>query len=206
MPAHPPLSVTYGMSDGTRTDDPLAGESPQVGVASFSRIDGAERAYADARDRDPGARWMSDAALVEVHRDGRIVIRGTVLGHYLDVDGEGDVIGPDTGRGAVVGGALGILLGPAALADGLVGGATVGGAVEASHGTKQQGPAFDAIRQHLPEGGSAVVVVSDVERVHAMFGALAVGAEQSAQYPLGVAAEAELRSALAEAPASRRRG
>jgi uncharacterized membrane protein len=190
------------MSDRTRTDDPLASESLQVGVAGFSHIAGAERAYADARDRDLGARWMSDAAFVEVHRDGRIVTRGTVLGHYVDVDGEGDVIGPGTGRGAVVGAAIGLLLGPAALADGLVGGATVGGVVEASHGTKQHGPVFEAIRQHLPEGSSAVVVVSDVERVQAMFGALAGVAEQWAQYRLSVAAEAELRSALAEAPPS----
>jgi hypothetical protein len=194
------------MSHGTLTDDPLLSESVQVGVAGFSRIDGAERAFADARDRDPGARWMSDAAFAEVHRDGRIVMRGTVLGHYVDIDGAGDVIGPDTGRGAVVGAALGILLGPAALADGLVGGAMVGGAVEASHGMKQQRPIFDAIRRHLPEGSSAVVVVSDVERVHAMFDALAVVAEQWAQYRLSPAAEAELRSALADAPESRRRG
>ena len=188
------------MSDGTRTDDPLSSESPHVGVAGFSGVDGAERAYADARDRDIRARWMSDAAFVEVHRDGRIVIRGAVLGHYVDVDGEGYVIGPDTGRGAIVGAALGLLLGPAAFADGIVGGATVGGVVEASHGTKQQGPVFDAIRQYIPEGSSAVVVVSDLERVHAMHGALAPVAKRWVQYRLSLAAEAELRSALAEAP------
>jgi hypothetical protein len=194
------------MSTGEREDRHPAAGPLHVGIAGFYRIEGAERAYADARDRDPGARWMDDTAFVEVHRNGRIVARGTVLGHYVDVDGDGDVIGPDTGRGAVVGAALGLLLGPAALADGLVGGATVGGIVEASHGTKQQGPVFEAIRQHLPEGSSAVVVVSDVERVHAMCDALALAAEKLVRYPLSPAAEEELRSALADAPASGRRG
>jgi hypothetical protein len=86
------------MSARPHRDEPL-----QVGVAGFSHIEGAERAYADARDRDPGAPWMSDAAFVELHRDGRIVIRGSVLGHYVDVDGEGLVLGSGAGRCAAVG-------------------------------------------------------------------------------------------------------
>jgi hypothetical protein len=177
-----------------------------VGIAGFFRIDGAERAFADARDRDPGASWMNEAAFVEVHRDGRIVARGTVLGHYVDVDGEGDVIGRDTGIGAVVGAAVGFLLGPAAFADGVVGGATVGGVAEARHGAKQHGGVFDAIRQQLAEGSSAVVVVSDFGRVGAMCDALAREADRLVRYPLSPAAETELRSALAGAPAARREG
>jgi hypothetical protein len=178
----------------------------QVGIARFSGTDGAERAFADARNWDPVADWIDDAAFVEVHRDGRIVVRGSVAGHYVDLDGEGDVIGSDTGRGAVVGAALGFLFGPSAFAVGLVGGATVGGAVEAGRVAEPEGPVFDAIRERVPEGSSAVVVVSTSERVGAMSEALASVADNFEDHPLSPAAEADLRSALADAPASRRRG
>jgi uncharacterized membrane protein len=178
-------------------NDPL-----NVGVARFPGIAGAEQGFADARDRDPGAGWLGDAAFVEVHRDGRIVIRGSVAGHYVDLDGEGDVIGRDTGIGAVVGGALGFLLGPSAFAVGVVGGATAGGAAEAKHVPVPAGAAVDAIRQQVPEGSSAIVVVADSGRVQAMFEALAGTAESVDQYLLTPQAEAELRSALAQTPPS----
>lgn len=180
-------------------------ENLHVGLATFSGIGGAERAFADARDWDPAADWIDDAALVEVHRDARIVLRGTIAGHYVDVDDQGDVIGPDTGRGAVVGAVLGLLLGPSAFAVGLVGGASVGGAVEARRHAEPAGPVFSAIRAHVPAGSSAVVVVSSAARVGAMAQALESVAESFDDHALSPAAEAELRSALANAPSSRRR-
>lgn len=180
----------------------MSRETLYVGVARFSAIDGAERAFADAHDRDPAADWMADAAFVGVPRDGRIVVRGSVAGHYVDLDGEGDVIGPDTGQGAVAGAVMGFLLGPSAFAVGLVAGATVGGVIEASHLPQLEGPAFDAIRERVPKGSSAVVVISTAERVHAMSEALAGAAETFDGYRLGPAADAELRSALAAAPPS----
>lgn len=173
-----------------------------VGVARFAGIDGAERAFADARDGDPEAAWTGDAAFVEVHWDGRIVVRGSVAGHYVDLDGERDPMGRDTGIGAVAGAAVGFALGPSAFAIGLVGGATVGGIIEASELPRLEGPAFDAIREQVPEGASAVVVVSDAERVAAMGEALAGAADALQRYRLSPAAEAELQSALAQAPPS----
>ena len=103
----------------------------------------------------------------------------------------------------------GFLLGPSAFAVGLVGGATVGGVIEASHLPRLEGPAFDAIRERVPKGSSAVVVISTAERVHAMSEALAGAAKTFDGYRLGPAADAELRSALAAAPpstTSRQRG
>ena len=186
MPAHPRISVTCPMIE--------------VGVATFSGSHGAEHAYAAARDRDPTAGWLEYAAFVEVHRHGRIVVRGTVLGHYVDVDGLGDVIGTDTAAGAIVGAAAGLPFGPSALAVGLVGGATAGGAVEARQVPEQDGPAFDEIREHVPEGSSAVVVFADGERIRAMYRALFAAADTFVHYRLGPEAEAELRAALAETP------
>jgi hypothetical protein len=156
-------------------------ETRYVGVARFSGIDGAERAFSDAHDWDPAADWMDDAAFVEVHRDDRIVVRGSVAGHYVE-------------------------FGPSAFAVGLVGGATAGGAVEASRVAEPEGPVFDAIRAQVPEGSSAVVVVSTAGRVRAMSEAIAGVAENFEDHPLSPAAEADLRSALADARASRRRG
>jgi hypothetical protein len=182
------------MSTGTR--QPL-----RVGIARFPGVDGAERAFADALDRDPAAGWVHDAAFVEVHTHGRIVVRGSVAGRYVDLDGQGDVIGPPTGIGAVVGGASGLPLGPSAVAVGLVGGAIAGGA-EASRDAQPADPAFGAIRELVPPGSSAVVVVSTSEEVGAMSEALAGVAESFKDCPLSPAAEAQLHSELAAAPPS----
>ena len=174
----------------------------EVGVATFSGVHGAEHAFADARDRDPAAGWIGDAAFVEVHRHGRIVVRGSVVGHYVDVDGRRDLIGGDTAVGAIVGAAAGLPLGPSAFAVGVVGGAAAGGAVEASQIAEREGPAFDAVREQVPEGSSAVVVFADAERIRAMYRALFAAADTFVRYRLGPADEAELRSALADAPAA----
>jgi hypothetical protein len=129
------------------------------------------------------------------------VVRGSVAGHHVDLDGKQDVIGPDdAGRGAVAGAALGFPLGPSALAEGLVGGATVGGVVEARHLPRSEGPPFDAIRERVPKGSSALVVIATAERVPEMSEALASSAETFEENRLGQAADAELRSALAAGP------
>ena len=186
MPAHLNMSVTCTMIE--------------VGVAIFSGLHGAEHAFAEARDRDPGAAWIDDAAFLEVHRHGRIVVRGTVLGHYVDVDGLGDVIGPGTAAGAIAGAVAGLPLGPSAFAVGLVGGATAGGAAEANDVAKPAGPAFDAIREQVPEGSSAVVVFAERQRIGAMYRALFAGADTFVRHRLSPADEAELRTTLAAAP------
>ena len=74
--------------------------------------------------------------------------------------------------------------GPSAFAVGLVGGATVGGVIEASHLPRLEGPAFDAIRERVPNGSSAVVVISTAS-VHAMSEALAGAAETFDGYRSG---------------------
>ncbi len=174
----------------------------EVGVATFSGVHGAEDAFADARARDPGAAWIDHAAFVEVHRHDRIAVRGTVLGHYVDVNGLGDVVGPDTAAGAIVGAAAGLPLGPSGFAVGLVGGGTAGGAADARRVTGVEGPAFDAIREQVPEGSSAVVVFATPECIRAMYRALFAGADTFVRHRLSTAAEAELRAALANTPAA----
>ena len=173
-----------------------------VGIAAFAHVHGAEHAFANARERDPGADWIRDAAFVEVHRHGRIVVHGTVAGRYVDIDGEGDLIGRDTAVGTIVGAVVGFALGPPAFAVGIVAGGSVGGVVEASHIPRLDGPAFDAARKHVPEGSSAVIVFSSMERIRSMYETLLAAADTFVHYRLDPGAEAELESALAAAPAA----
>ena len=145
---------------------------------------------------------MGDSALVEAHRGGRIVVRGSVADHYVDLDGERDPMGRETGIGAVAGAATGLALGPSAVAIGLVGGAIFGGSIEAGELPWPEGAAFDAIREQVPEGASAIVVVSDAERVEAIGVALAGATDAIERYGLSPAAATELQAALAQAPLS----
>src|SRR4051812_43236380 len=101
-------------------------EGRELAVLTFDHIEGAERAYADARGRASDASWLREIASVECHRHGRIVVRGTFAGHYLDVDDVADAIGHDTAVGAVAGAVVGLAFGPPGVAVGLVAGGMAG--------------------------------------------------------------------------------
>jgi hypothetical protein len=61
-----------------------------IAVLTFPRTVGAEHGFADVRD-DLGQRpWLREVAFVERHRHGRIIVRGTFAGRYVDVDGTSD--------------------------------------------------------------------------------------------------------------------
>jgi phage tail tape-measure protein len=74
---------------------------------------------------------MDEVAFVAHRRSGRLVVRGTLAGHYLDAEQNGDVIGPYTGAGALTGALADAILGAAGLAVGLVSGAAAGGTIQA---------------------------------------------------------------------------
>ena len=99
----------------------------------------------------------AQVAFIEVHRRGRIVVRGTIAGRYVDIEDEGDLIGRDTAYGAILGAAVGLPLGPPGWAVGLVAGGAVGGLHETSHIPTLQGPGFDEIRKDVPEKSSALL-------------------------------------------------
>jgi hypothetical protein len=169
-------------------------------LVAFRHIEGAEHAFASAEERTPGASWLQKAAFVEVHRKGRIVVRGTIAGHYVDIDDEGDLIGGDTARGAAIGVLVGLALGPPGWAVGLVAGGTVGGLEQASHIPTLKGPGFDEIRKDVPENSSAVVVVADSADVDAMAAAFADTSGRPTRYHLSPEAYTELESAVATFP------
>jgi uncharacterized membrane protein len=169
-------------------------------VIAFHHIEGADHEYASALERVSGAQWLRKIALVEVHHRGRIVVRGTIAGHYVDIDDEDDLIGRDTGVGAIIGAVVGLAGGPPGLAVGLVVGGTVGGLREAHHIPTLRGPAFDEIRKDVPENSSAIVLVADPGEVDAMISAFAGTGGRLTRYRLSPEAYAELEAAVASSP------
>jgi hypothetical protein len=66
-------------------------------LVTFDALGAAERAYARVRDSAPHASWLREVALVERHRHGRLVVRGTFAGRYLDVGDAGGHEAPPSG-------------------------------------------------------------------------------------------------------------
>jgi hypothetical protein len=59
-------------------------EGWELAVLTFDGRNGAEQAFAGVRGAGAGSGWMRELAFAECHRHGRVVIRGTVGGRYVD--------------------------------------------------------------------------------------------------------------------------
>src|SRR5690349_21758500 len=55
----------------------------ELAVLGFEHPTQAEHAFADVRAHQA---WMRDIAFVTMHHGGRVQLRGTFAGHYLDAD------------------------------------------------------------------------------------------------------------------------
>lgn len=138
--------------------------------------------------------------IVERRRRGRIVVRGTFAGHYLDIDDEGDVLGRDTVIGALTGAVTGAAFGPPGFAAGLVAGASIGGYVQSSHIPVLEGELFEQIRVHVPNGSSAIALLAAPKHVDAMLDAFADLGGRAYRRVLTDEQAAVLESAVAHAP------
>ncbi|MGZ6573970.1 MAG: DUF1269 domain-containing protein [Solirubrobacteraceae bacterium] len=176
-------------------------DARELAVLTFDHIEGAERAYADARGRENDAPWLREVVFVECHRRGRIVVRGTFAGHYLDVDDVADAIGHDTAVGAVAGAVVGLAFGPPGFAVGLVAGGIAGGVHESAvHAPEEIGALFDEIRHHIPEGSSGIVALVSADDSAALIEALHERAARLTHHRLSDAEAAALRAAVVQAP------
>jgi uncharacterized membrane protein len=176
-------------------------DARELAVLTFDHIEGAERAYADARGRKNDAPWLREVVFVECHRHGRIVVRGTFAGHYLDVDDVADAIGHDTAVGAVAGAVVGLAFGPPGFAAGLVAGGIAGGVHEsAAHTPQESGALFDEIRRDIPEGSSGVVALVSADDSAALIEALHERAVRLTHHRLSDAEAAALQEAVVQAP------
>ena len=175
--------------------------SSELALLRFPTLEGAEQAFADVRERDGHAPWMDELAFVEHHRSGRLVVRGTLAGHYVDSEEDGDVIGRDTGAGALTGALTGAIFGPPGLAVGLVTGAAAGGAAEAGRAEQLDGELFTEVRDAVPEGSSALVLLAKRRHVDAMIDAFrGTHARVAIRRTLSDDAMAALEALLADAP------
>ncbi len=186
------------MRDGGRAAR-LMTMATDLATVTFRHTGGAEEAYGRLHAQTPEAAWLSRVVFVESHRHGRLVIRGTFAGHYLDIGDDTSIGERDVEIGVVAGAIIGFAFGPAGFAVGLV----VGGAAGARAGSSEperSGELFDEIRALVPEGSSAIVLFAEAEDVDAMERAFAGGDEQVVRHPLSPDEAAALREAVASAP------
>jgi uncharacterized membrane protein len=175
--------------------------SLDLAVLAFPTLEGAEQVFADVRDRAGDAPWLDEIAFVEHRRSGRLIVRGTVAGHYLDAEEDGDVIGPSTGAGALTGALAGGVFGPPGFAVGLVSGAAAGGMETASEAEPLDGELFTEIRNSVGEGESALMLLAERRHVDAMIDALRdTGARVAIRRTLSDDAVAALETVLGDAP------
>jgi uncharacterized membrane protein len=168
----------------------------------FDHTEGAERAYADAPKRVRDIDWAEDVAFVEHHSHDRLVIRGTLAGHYLDADDYEGFIGPRVGEGALVAGAAGLLFGPPGVAVGLVAGGIAGGVSTEHSGPKLRSALFDKLRSEVPEGFSAIIQLAPPEHVDAMAEALEAQRGRLVRHRLQAETARALEDAVATSPAA----
>jgi uncharacterized membrane protein len=202
----PDAAQAAGPAEPSPTPPPVAAwradsDARELTVLTFDHIEGAERAYADARGRSNDAPWLREVVFVECHRHGRIVVRGTFAGHYLDVDDVADAIGHDTAVGAVAGAVVGLAFGPPGFAAGLVAGGIAGGVHEsAAHTPEESGALFDEIRRDIPEGSSGIVALVSADDSAALVEALHERAVRLTHHRLSAEEGAALQAAVAQAP------
>jgi hypothetical protein len=174
----------------------------EIAILIFPHTEGAERAYSDVAPAAGGAPWTREVVFVESHRHGRLVLRGTFAGRYLDVDDVGDAIGKETTEGALAGAVLGLALGPPGFAVGLVGGGTAGSLIHAEDVPQPTGEVFDEIRAAVPAGHSALVAYAPIADIDQMVSAFEGRPEHvERRTPTSTEAQA-LLDAVRDAPAA----
>lgn len=166
----------------------------------FEHTEGAERAY--SRVPTEGLRWAREIAFVEHHRHDRLVVRGTLAGHYVDADDAEDFIGSLTSEGAVGGAAVGALLGPPGLAAGLVGGGLAGSLAQERSGPHLRSALFDELRREVPEGSSALILLATPSDVDAMISTLEGQDGRLVRHHLTSDAASALQAAVADSPSA----
>jgi uncharacterized membrane protein len=174
----------------------------EVAVVRFKGEGSAVHRYADAKERSgSAARWAQKVGFVERHHNGRLLLRGTFAGHYVDVD-EGDHVS-QTGaaEGAVAAGLLGVLGGPPGIALGLLVGGLLGAEVGAPTDTEREPlELVEQLRAAIPASSSAIVSIAEAADVDEMLAALGESAQHVGRRPLTADEEAGLEASLRATP------
>jgi uncharacterized membrane protein len=181
-PRAPPATSAPSVEPATASRD--------LTVLAFARADGAEHAFGDVRARTPGAAWVRDVAFVECHHRGRIAVRGTFAGHWVDVENVGDAVRQGTAEGAAAETVAGLAFGPPAYAEHLA----AGGAADDRAGL------LDAVRAALPENSSGIIALASPADADALVAAFDGRPVRVTRHRLSPEDAAALEAAVASAP------
>lgn len=175
--------------------------SLEVAVAQFDGEGTAVQMYADAKERSGDASWTQKVGFVERHHSGRLLLRGTFAGHYLDVD-EVDVVSQKgAAEGAVAGGLIGVLLGPPGIAVGLLVGGLIGLQVGRETEAEAEPEALaEQLRGAVPKSSSAIVLIAEAPDVDEMVAALGDRAHGIVRRTLTGEEATALQASLIDAP------
>ena len=179
--------------------------------AVLVRFDGEGAAvlrYADAKDRlgRPRPReaqppWTQDVGFVERRHNGRLRLRGTFAGHYLDVDESDDVSETGLREGAAAAGLIGVLGGPPGIAVGIVLGGVIGARVGHSPELEAEPDALAAlVRDAVPRSSSAIVMIAPAAEVDELLDALGSSVADTLRRTLSAEDVAALEASLEQAP------
>jgi uncharacterized membrane protein len=175
--------------------------SLDVAVVRFEGEGTAVKRYADAKERSAAAPWTQQVGFVERHHNGRLLLRGTFAGHYLDVDESDRVSQKGAGEGAAVGGLVGVLAGPVGIAVGLLVGGLIGQHAGGSPELQAEPETLaERVRDAVPRSSSALVMIADGSDVDEMLAALGDGASDLTRRTLDDGEQAALEASLADAP------
>jgi hypothetical protein len=176
----------------------LAGVGLDLALVVFDGLHRAESVYADVRERAGDAPWMHDLAFVEHHPRNRVVVHGTFAGRFLDIEDEGDPLGPDAAKGALTGAIVGAVSGRRASPLGWWPEAAAWWRAAPTHpsctGLLRRGA------RRRPEGSSALVLLASAEHVGAMIDALAGSGGRVVRRTLSDDAVGQLADSVAFAP------
>ena len=162
----------------------------------------ASSVFGTMRDRvGTEAPWTLEAAIVERARNGRMSIRGTFDGHYVDVEESDHVSQPGAAKGALTGALIGAVFGPPGWAVGLALGGTIGAEVARPTETEIAPEGLvEELRGAVPHGHSAIALLAAPEHVDAMLAALHEKHESVLRRTLTVAQAAAMVAAVSSAP------
>ena len=171
-------------------------------VAQFEGEDTASVRFAEARDRSGAdARWAREVGLVEHHHSGKLLLRGTFAGHYLDIDESDHVSQKGAGGGAVAGGLIGALGGPPGIAVGIMLGGIIGSQVGAPTDTEDEPQLLvERLREAMPRSRSAIVMIAPPHDVDEMMSAIGDSVESRSRESLTAEQAAALEASLRDAP------
>lgn len=196
-PAAPPAPADESAPPGAaRAPAATAGGDPPSAardllVLAFARADGAERAFGDISGSSPGgASWTRDVAFVECRHRGRIVVRGTFAGHWVDVEDVAASAREGTAEGTVAETVVGVAFGPPAFA----------GHLAAGGSPAERAALLDTVRAALPEQSSGIVALAPAPDADAMIAAFDDRATRVSRHRLSPDEVAALEAAAASAP------